>query len=113
MIKPLTASTFYPSIQAAQAPVAVLFYSPGCSACTTAKPGFTALALRYRRHAYFGAVNVDAETHLAEHEGIRAVPTLKVYAAGGQLIHVEQGVDAGTMEKIDRVLRGSLTGGQR
>jgi len=63
-------------------PVLVTFWAPWCPPCKALAPTLNHLAAEYAGRVLVAKVNVDEETALAREFGIRAIPTLLLFAHG-------------------------------
>ncbi len=69
----------------ASVPVLVDFWAPWCGPCQTLLPMMEKLAGEYGGRFILAKVNIDEQPELAQHFGVRSVPTVKV-VFDGQLV---------------------------
>lgn len=90
-------------------PVLVDFWAPWCEPCKVLKPMLEKLAEEYAGRFLLAKVNADESPELAQHFGVRSIPSVKVLFQG-QLVDEFNGAMAESQlrEFIDRV---ALPGG--
>ena len=76
------AKAFQPSLEV---PVLVDFWAPWCAPCQTLKPILEKLAEEYGGRFLLAKVNSDENPELAQHFGVRSIPSVKVLH-GGRLV---------------------------
>ena len=63
-------------------PVVVDFWAPWCEPCKTLKPMLEKLAEEYAGRFLLAMVNADENPEIAQHFGVRSIPTIKVLFQG-------------------------------
>jgi len=81
-VQNVTEESFEGEVLGSELPVLVDFWAPWCAPCRALQPTIEALARDYRGTAHIAKVNVDENPGLAEHYGIRGIPTLVLFRAG-------------------------------
>lgn len=76
------AKAFQPSLEV---PVLVDFWAPWCAPCQTLKPILEKLVEEYGGRFLLARVNADENPELAQHFGVRSIPSVKVLF-GGRLV---------------------------
>lgn len=78
-------------LQADSVPVVVDFWAPWCEPCKVLKPMLEKLAEEYRGRFLLAKINSDENPEIAQHFGVRSIPSVKVLFQG-QLVDEFNGV---------------------
>ncbi|NIP71727.1 MAG: thioredoxin [Gammaproteobacteria bacterium] len=100
-----TAETFDAIVQrySAQVPVVADFWADWCAPCKMLMPVLEQLVNEYRGNFVLVKVNTDEQQELALREGIRSLPTLKIYKNGAAVDELHGAQPAAVLrEAIDR-----------
>jgi thioredoxin len=89
------------TLQASEKPVLVDFWAEWCAPCRILAPTFAKLAETFGDQIQFAKVNVDELPELANHFGVRSIPTLVLLRDGSV---VEQVVGARPYHELVRLL---------
>src|SRR5574343_952912 len=91
-------------IQADTVPVVVDFWAPWCEPCKVLKPMLEKLAEEYKGRFILAKVNSDENPELAQHFGVRSIPSVKVLFQG-QLVDEFNGAlpEKQIRELLDRI----------
>ena len=82
LIVNLTQENFAEQVLQSPSPVLVDFWAEWCGPCKMIAPVLDELADEFEGRAIIGKVNIDEQQALAAEYGIRAIPTLLVFAKG-------------------------------
>jgi len=93
-------------------PVVVDFWAPWCEPCKVLKPMLEKLAEEYKGRFLLAMVNSDENPELAQHFGVRSIPSVKVLSQG-QLVDEFNGVlpESQIREFLDRIALPAGPGG--
>ncbi len=99
---------FRPSLEV---PVIVDFWAPWCSPCQVLKPMLEKLAEEYGGRFLLAKVNSDENPELAQHFGVRSIPSVKALV-GGQLVDEFNGAlpESQVRAFLDRLLPPPVAG---
>ena len=78
----LTAADFERHLARNDLPVVVDFWAPWCEPCKVLKPMLEKLAEEYKGRFILAKVNSDESPELAQHFGVRSIPSVKVLFQG-------------------------------
>jgi thioredoxin-like negative regulator of GroEL len=70
------------TVERAERPVVVMFYSPACAYCRQMEPYFSASASEYHDTVTFVRVNVLTNPWTAERYAVRSTPTFRAFCNG-------------------------------
>jgi thioredoxin 1 len=97
--------TWEKSVEKADKPVAVMFYSPACVFCHQIEPYFRNYAHEYHETVIFVRLNVLTSQWTAERYGVRSTPTFKFFCNGKPVQEMVGAVYPGLLKKmVDEVL---------
>lgn len=99
-------------IPAQEVPVVVDFWAPWCEPCKVLKPMLEKLAEEYQGRFLLAMVNSDENPELAQHFGVRSIPSVKVLFQG-QLVDEFNGAlpESQIREFLDRFALPPAPGG--
>jgi thioredoxin-like negative regulator of GroEL len=80
--------TWEKTVEKAQDPVAVMFYSPSCSFCHQMEPYFRAYAKEFRGKVTFVRINILTSQWTAERYAVRSTPTFKFFCSGKPVMEI-------------------------
>ncbi len=103
------AKVLQPSLEV---PVVVDFWAPWCQPCQTLKPMLEKLAEEYKGRFLLAKVNSDENPEIAQHFGVRSIPSVKVIYQG-QLVDEFNGAlpESQVREFLDRIALPAGPGG--
>jgi putative thioredoxin len=95
-----------------QVPVVIDFWAPWCGPCQTLKPMLEKLAAEYKGRFLLAKINSDENPEIAQHFGVRSIPSVKVLFQG-QLVDEFNGAlpEGQIREFLDRVALPAEPGG--
>ncbi|HEY3886073.1 MAG TPA: thioredoxin [Vicinamibacterales bacterium] len=101
------AAAFDAMIARSSLPIVVDFWAPWCGPCRMVAPEMSRVAARNRGRYVIVKVNTDAVPDLGDRFGIRSIPTMAVFAGGG-----ERGRTAGARPaaEIETFIQSTLAG---
>jgi len=99
-------------LPAQEVPVVVDFWAPWCEPCKILKPMLEKLAEEYKGRFLLAMVNSDENPELAQHFGVRSIPSVKVLFQG-QLVDEFNGAlpEGQIREFLDRIALPAAPGG--
>ena len=102
--KPVDEQNFEQDVLQSDRPVLVDFYADWCGPCQTIKPVLEELAREHDGHVDVRKADVDENQGLAQHYGVRGIPTLLLFK-DGQVQETLVGLQSKTQiaEILDRV----------
>lgn len=101
----VTPDSYAKEVLQSDVPVVVDFWGPNCGPCKALGPLVDKLAAAYEGRAKFVALNAETFRDFAKAQGVRAIPTLLIYA-GGACVATAAGLTAAaqTRLELDKVL---------
>ena len=91
-------------IPADTVPVVVDFWAPWCQPCQTLKPMLEKLAEEYKGRFLLAKVNSDENPELAQHFGVRSIPSVKVLFRGQLVDEFNGAIPEGQIRQfLDRI----------
>ena len=101
-IETFEARALQPSLEV---PVIVDFWAPWCQPCQTLTPILEKLANEYKGRFLLAKVNADEQQELAQHFGVRSIPSLKALVAGRLVAELNDApTEANVRAFIERVV---------
>jgi thioredoxin 2 len=101
----LTQASFAKHLERNDIPVLVDFWAPWCGPCKMMAPQFVQAAQLLEPGVRLAKVNTEEEQTLGARYGIRSIPTLALFRAGGELARQAGALGA---QDIVRWVRGHL-----
>jgi len=97
--------TWEKTIEKAEKPSVVMFYSPTCSYCRTMEPFFHQYAKEFKETIVFARLNILTNQRTAEICGVRGTPTFKFFCSGKPVSELVGAVYPAILKKmIEEVL---------
>jgi thioredoxin 1 len=84
----VTDATFADEVLASELPVLVDFWAPWCKPCEAIEPHLEALAAEHEGRVRLVRMNVDESLAVPSRYGVLALPTVIVFADGGEQARV-------------------------
>lgn len=108
----LNTANFTAHVERSELPVVVDFWAPWCEPCKVLKPMLEKLAEEYKGRFLLAKINSDENPEIAQHFGVRSIPSVKVLFQG-QLVDEFNGAlpEGQIREFLDRIALPAGPGG--
>jgi thioredoxin 1 len=102
VVNPLNSSNFDRALQEVGEPLMVDFWAEWCAPCGLMKPIFDNLAKTYGGRAWFGKVDIDGNTGLAQRYSVMSIPHFILFKEG---VPVDRVMGAVGKQRLEGILR--------